>query len=126
MLVYQWLEDSLRLGEKVCEDTYNVEVILEEKSIPNKALVSASTDGNASNSDEPSPHTKKMRSSSVEDVKNSKPGEENNAVIDKAPDSPAANSGSSALTLSPPAASISPRTPTSSSSSPGKDVRVSN
>lgn len=116
MLVYQWLEDSLRLGKKVSEETYNVEVDLEEQSNKKQSLVGESTDGNASSSDEPSPRNKKVRSSSLEDNKN-KPGEDDNALIEE-PNSPSASSDSSDLTLS--RASIGMKTP---SNSPSNDVR---
>eukprot|EP00257_Ricinus_communis_P016948 XP_015575271.1 DNA polymerase lambda isoform X4 [Ricinus communis] len=62
VLVYQWLEDSLRLGKKVSEETYNVEVDLEEQSNKKQSLVGESTDGNASSGDEPSPRNKKPSS----------------------------------------------------------------
>ncbi|XP_048231574.1 DNA polymerase lambda-like isoform X2 [Ricinus communis] len=112
VLVYQWLEDSLRLGKKVSEETYNVEVDLEEQSNKKQSLVGESTDGNASSGDEPSPRNKKVRSSSLEDNKN-KPGEDDNALIEE-PNSPSASSDSSDLTLS--RASIGMKTPSNSPS----------
>ncbi|XP_037495611.1 DNA polymerase lambda isoform X2 [Jatropha curcas] len=114
VLLYQWLEDSLRLGEKVSEDPYHVEVHLEEKSDQSKPLVRKSTNGNTSSSNESSPQ-KKIKSS-LEDAKNFKADArayaENNAV-DVAPNSPRSSDGSP-LTLSP--TSSSPKT----SSSPSK------
>ncbi|KAF2302467.1 hypothetical protein GH714_036449 [Hevea brasiliensis] len=113
VLLFQWLEDSLRLGKKVCEDPYSVEVDLEGKSDPDKSLVKESADGNTSSSDEPSPQ-KKMRSS-LEGLKNSsvvdRADKENNAV-NIAPNS-SRSSDTLRLALSP--AITSPKAPSTPS-----------
>ncbi|KAF5746638.1 hypothetical protein HS088_TW06G00809 [Tripterygium wilfordii] len=74
VLLYQWLEDCLRLGEKVSEDPYHLEVDAEGENIADKSLTSHSTNRISSSDDEPSP-SKKIRSSS-DDSKNLK-GEQN-------------------------------------------------
>ncbi|XP_075657192.1 DNA polymerase lambda isoform X2 [Castanea sativa] len=67
-LLYQWLEDSLRLGEKVSEDLYNIKVDREGDNIPDKSLVPKEANKNTTSDEEPS-HSKKIRSS-PEDSKN--------------------------------------------------------
>ncbi|KAM3706490.1 hypothetical protein ACJW31_03G155400 [Castanea mollissima] len=67
-LLYQWLEDSLRLGEKVSEDLYNIKVDREGDNIPDKSLVPKEANKNTTSDEEPS-HSKKIRSS-PEDAKN--------------------------------------------------------
>ncbi|XP_023877888.1 DNA polymerase lambda isoform X2 [Quercus suber] len=67
-LLYQWLEDSLRLGEKVSEDLYNIKVDQEGDNIPDKSLVPKEANKNTTSDEEPS-HSKKIRSS-PEDSKN--------------------------------------------------------
>lgn len=67
ILVYQWLEDSLRVGQKVSEDFY----LLREDSVGGEPSVQSSKEvhghGNRNNSGiEESPHAKKLRSSSPE------------------------------------------------------------
>ena len=67
-LLYQWLEDSLRLGEKVSEDLYNIKVDREGDNIPDKSLVPKEANKNTTSDEEPS-YSKKIRSS-PEDSKN--------------------------------------------------------
>ncbi|KAL0004102.1 hypothetical protein SO802_011663 [Lithocarpus litseifolius] len=61
-LLYRWLEDSLRLGEKVSEDLYNIKVDREGDNIPDKSLVPKEANKNTTSDEEPS-HSKKIRSS---------------------------------------------------------------
>ncbi|KAK4598220.1 hypothetical protein RGQ29_015624 [Quercus rubra] len=108
-LLYQWLEDSLRLGEKVSEDLYNIKVDREGDNIPDKSLVPKEANKNTTSDEEPS-HSKKIRSS-PEDSKNinaeSKEDAKSSALYD-APSTPGSSEGSPS-TLSP--ANTSPLTP---------------
>ncbi|XP_055962369.1 DNA polymerase lambda isoform X3 [Mercurialis annua] len=112
VLDYLWIEDSLRLGEKVSEETYRVQIDFEGKGNQNKSIASELSNEQASSSDELSSRSKKFRSSSIENVKNSKLDEEKNSII-KTPESPGGSSDNSALTLSP--ANLSPKAVTSPS-----------
>ncbi|KAL4639198.1 hypothetical protein ACB092_03G200200 [Castanea dentata] len=108
-LLYQWLEDSLRLGEKVSEDLYNIKVDREGDNIPDKSLVPKEANKNTTSDEEPS-HSKKIRSS-PEDSKNinaeSKEDVKSSALYD-APSTPG-SSEDSPSTLSP--VNTSPLTP---------------
>lgn len=68
VLLYQWLEDSLRSGEKVSEDSYYLNLDLEGDNTPDKSLVPKEANINSCSYKEPS-HNKKIRSS-AEDSKN--------------------------------------------------------
>lgn len=107
VLLYQWLEDSLRLGEKVSEDLYNLKVDREGDNNPDKSLVPKEANVNNSSDEEPSPG-KKIRSS-PEDSKNIKEDGKNNALYE-APSTPR-SSDDSPRTLSP--VNTSPHTPDS-------------
>ena len=100
-LLYQWLEDSLRLGEKVSEDLYNIKVDREGENIPDKSLVPKEANKNTTSDEEPS-HSKKIRSSPV-DSKNinaeSKEDAKSSALYDT-PSTPR-SSDDSPSTLSP-------------------------
>ncbi|XP_031285345.1 DNA polymerase lambda isoform X1 [Pistacia vera] len=63
---YQWLEESLRLGEKVHEDLYILKLDSEGDNIADKSLDHKHESGNATGNNEPS-HCKKLKLSS-EDV----------------------------------------------------------
>ncbi|KAJ7953677.1 DNA polymerase lambda [Quillaja saponaria] len=63
ILLYQWLEDSLKSGEKVSEDMYVLKVDPQGGNTPDKSLISKPANRNISSDDEPL-HCKKMRSSS--------------------------------------------------------------
>ncbi|KAM4109950.1 hypothetical protein ACJW30_03G157600 [Castanea mollissima] len=108
-LLYQWLEDSLRLGEKVSEDLYNIKVDREGDNIPDKSLVPKEANKNTTSDEEPS-HSKKIRSS-PENSKNinaeSKEDVKSSALYD-APSTPG-SSEDSPSTLSP--VNTSPLTP---------------
>lgn len=108
-LLYQWLEDSLRLGEKVSEDLYNIKEDREGDNIPDKSLVPKEANKNTTSDEEPS-HSKKIRSS-PEDSKNinaeSKEDAKSSALYD-APSTPGSSEGSPS-TLSP--VNTSPLTP---------------
>lgn len=62
MLIYQWLEDSLKQGEKASEDLYHLDFKLEGESNKAKSFSRESDDRNASSDDEQSPQ-KEARSS---------------------------------------------------------------
>ena len=113
VLLYQWLEDSLRLGEKVSEDLYNLKVDREGDNNPDKSLVPKEANVNISSDEEPS-HSKKIRSF-PEDSKNIKEDAKNNALFET-PSTPR-SSDDSPCTLSP--VNTSPHTPDSFN----KDVR---
>ncbi|XP_050276826.1 DNA polymerase lambda isoform X1 [Quercus robur] len=108
-LLYQWLEDSLRLGEKVSEDLYNIKVDREGDNIPAKSLVPKEANKNTTSDEEPS-HSKKIRSS-PEDSKNvnaeSKEDAKSSALYDAL--STPGSSEDSPSTLSP--VNTSPLTP---------------
>ncbi|KAG8663303.1 hypothetical protein MANES_01G196700v8 [Manihot esculenta] len=104
VLLFQWLEDSLRLGEKVLEDSYYVGVDSEGKGDPVKSPVKESADGNTSGSDEPSPQ-KKMRSS-LEGLVDG--ADKQNNAVKNSPDSP---SSSDSLPFALSSTIMSPRTP---------------
>lgn len=71
ILAYQWLEDSLRLGEKVSEDSYRLkEEPGENVSHQSSAEASGHANENSSGSEEVSPH-KKLRSSPPLNLKDS-------------------------------------------------------
>ncbi|XP_041015457.1 DNA polymerase lambda isoform X1 [Juglans microcarpa x Juglans regia] len=101
VLLYQWLEDSLRSGEKVSEDSYYLNLDLEADNTPDKSLVPKEANINSSSYNEPS-HSKKIRSS-AEDSKNmdeeSKEEGKSNALYE-APSTPR-DSYDSFQTLSP-------------------------
>ncbi|WCJ21710.1 DNA polymerase lambda [Euphorbia peplus] len=110
VLIYQWLEDSLRQGEKASENPYLLDCDLEgQRNQENKSVVKESDDSNASSADEKSPQ-KKFRSSfhnvkvSREDaaVDAEKGAENEKCDSPRSPDS-------SLLTSSP--VSIGPKTP---------------
>lgn len=67
VLNYQWLEDSLRLGEKASEDLYVIKMDLEGENPVDWSSVSEPARGSTLTSEEPSP-SKKIRPS-PEDVK---------------------------------------------------------
>ncbi|XP_062159845.1 DNA polymerase lambda isoform X3 [Alnus glutinosa] len=78
VLLYQWLEDSLRLGEKVSEDSYSLKVDPEGDNRPDKSLVPKEANENTSGYEEPlnskkikpSPEdSKKTNAESKEDAK---------------------------------------------------------
>lgn len=78
VILYQWLEDSLRLGEKVSEDSYNLKVDPEGDNVPDKSLIPKEANGNTSSYEEllhskkirPSPHdSKSINAESDEDSK---------------------------------------------------------
>lgn len=78
VLIYQWLEDSLRLGEKVSEDLYSLKVDPEGDNRPDKSLVPEEANRNTSGYEEPlnskkikpSPEdSKKTNAESKEDAK---------------------------------------------------------
>ncbi|XP_065860970.1 DNA polymerase lambda isoform X2 [Euphorbia lathyris] len=115
VLIYQWLEDSLRQGEKASENPYLLDVNLEGGSNQDKSFVKESVDRKASSADEQSPQ-KKFRSSfdnvkvfQADGVVDAEKGAENEKY-----DSPR-SCDSLLLTSSP--ASLSPKTP----STPSKD-----
>lgn len=62
ILVYQWLEESLRCGEKVSEDLYDLRKEMEKEESLKKALTEMENGGSA-NGDE-KPRAKLIRSSS--------------------------------------------------------------
>lgn len=120
VLLYQWLEDSLKLGEKVCEDSYHLQVHLQGQNKPGKSLVPKSANENTSSGGEPSPY-KKIKSS-PQDVKNFKA--ESRADVEtngsqEGPNSPR-SSDTSPFSQSP--SSTSPKSP----SAPDMDVRLNN
>ncbi|XP_019055096.1 PREDICTED: DNA polymerase beta isoform X2 [Nelumbo nucifera] len=63
VLLYQWLEDSLRSGEKVAEDSYNLNLDSEEGNDPEKSLEGICSKPTKENnySDEKLPHCKRIR-----------------------------------------------------------------
>ncbi|KAF8407955.1 hypothetical protein HHK36_007095 [Tetracentron sinense] len=68
VLLYQWLEDSLRLGDKVSEDLYNLKVESKKENELGKsleAICSKRAEGNNPDGDKSSP-CKKTRSSPVD------------------------------------------------------------
>ncbi|CAK7326956.1 unnamed protein product [Dovyalis caffra] len=96
VLLYQWLEDSLRLGEKVSEDQYHILVDLEGENTKDKSLVLKLANENTSSSDELSPHSEKIKS----DVKSFKSDAESKG-LSEVPNSPRRRSDSSPLSRSP-------------------------
>lgn len=48
ILLYQWLEESLRSGEKVSEDLYDLKLDLEKEKTPETPLVPKPADGSVS------------------------------------------------------------------------------
>ncbi|XP_027361484.1 DNA polymerase lambda isoform X2 [Abrus precatorius] len=69
ILLYQWLENCLKSGEKLSEDMYVINLDLQGEHIPEKCLDSEPTDPNRSTSSDPQQlHNKKVKLSS-EDMK---------------------------------------------------------
>ncbi|XP_039163784.1 DNA polymerase lambda isoform X2 [Eucalyptus grandis] len=54
ILLYQWLEESLRSGEKVSEDLYDLKLDLEKEKTPETPSVPKPADGSVNNGDESS------------------------------------------------------------------------
>ncbi|KAJ8773827.1 hypothetical protein K2173_008290 [Erythroxylum novogranatense] len=101
VLLYQWLEDSLRSGERVSEDLYHIEVDKEKGTSPDKSFVRKSVNGSSNSDDGEVPPHKKIKSS-PENVKSSKAGSGESAEnkVYESPDSPR-HSPSSSISLSP-------------------------
>ncbi|XP_031399752.1 DNA polymerase lambda isoform X1 [Punica granatum] len=62
VLLYQWLEESLRSGEKVSEDLYELRGELEKEGTPEKSM--SKLENGSSASDNEKPHATLIRSSS--------------------------------------------------------------
>ncbi|KAB5537939.1 hypothetical protein DKX38_015472 [Salix brachista] len=88
-LLYQWLEDSLRSGEKVSEDQYHLLVDMEGENTKDKSLVLKSVSEDTSSADELSPHNEKIKS----DVKEFKSDAENKG-LSEVPNSPGSSDSS--------------------------------
>ncbi|KAL9424002.1 hypothetical protein AB3S75_035982 [Citrus x aurantiifolia] len=86
---YQWLEDSLRLGEKVSEDLYRIKLDQEGENIADRVLSQIQGNGNTS-SDGESSHRKKIKSSTedVEHFKAESKGDAETNALSEAPNSP--------------------------------------
>ncbi|XP_059655997.1 DNA polymerase lambda isoform X2 [Cornus florida] len=124
-LLYQWLEDSLRLGEKVPEDSYVLALDSEQQGSPNTSLEKNSpkpANGNNSSDNEAS-HCKKVKTSSENPGNASAKNMDNtrNNFVYEAP-STATVSDDSSLDLSP----VISRTSPTSSGAPDKAVGTSN
>nr|XP_025654396.1 DNA polymerase lambda isoform X2 [Arachis hypogaea] len=65
VILYQWLEDSLKSGEKLSEDMYELKLDPQSADIPHKPLNSKPTYGNLSSDSQQSP-SKKIKLSSEE------------------------------------------------------------
>ncbi|KAJ6771722.1 DNA polymerase IV [Salix koriyanagi] len=89
VLLYQWLEDSLRSGEKVSEDQYHLLVDMEGENTKDKSLVLKSVSEDTSSADELSPHNEKIKS----DVKEFKSDAENKG-LSEVPNSPGSSDNS--------------------------------
>lgn len=89
VLLYQWLEDSLRSGEKVSEDQYHLLVDMEGENTKDKSLVLKLVNKNTSSADELSPHNEKIKS----DVKKFKSDAENKG-LSEVPNSPGSSDSS--------------------------------
>ncbi|XP_024465040.1 DNA polymerase lambda isoform X1 [Populus trichocarpa] len=89
VLLYQWLEDSLRSGEKVSEDQYHLLVDMEGENTKDKSLVLKLVNENTSSADELSPHNEKIKS----DVKKFKSDAENKG-LSEVPNSPGSSDSS--------------------------------
>ncbi|KAH8495864.1 hypothetical protein H0E87_018875 [Populus deltoides] len=89
VLLYQWLEDSLRSGEKVSEDQYHLLVDMEGENTKDKSLVLKLVNENTCNADELSPHNEKIKS----DVKKFKSDAENKG-LSEVPNSPGSSDSS--------------------------------
>ncbi|KAF9673879.1 hypothetical protein SADUNF_Sadunf10G0069800 [Salix dunnii] len=89
VLLYQWLEDSLRSGEKVSEYQYHLLVDMEGKNTKDKSLVLKSVSENTSSADELSPHNEKIKS----DVNEFKSDAENKG-LSEVPNSPGSSDSS--------------------------------
>lgn len=61
ILVYQWLEESLRSGEKVSEDLYGLREDLEKEETPKKLISKMENGGSAS--EDKKTHARLIRSS---------------------------------------------------------------
>ena len=69
VLQYQWLEDCLRLGEKISEDSYNLKFDSEEQDRPGKTSANFPLPSKSNNScDDESPLHKKMKSSQRKNI----------------------------------------------------------
>ncbi|XP_034911382.1 DNA polymerase lambda isoform X1 [Populus alba] len=89
VLLYEWLEDSLRSGEKVSEDQYHLLVDMEGENTKDKSLVLKLVNENTSSADELSPHNEKIKS----DVKKFKSDAENKG-LSEVPNSPGSSDSS--------------------------------
>ncbi|KAG6759413.1 hypothetical protein POTOM_035890 [Populus tomentosa] len=89
VLLYQWLEDSLRSGEKVSEDQYHLLVDMEGENTKDKSLVLKLVNENTSSADELSPHNEKIKSV----VKKFKSDAENKG-LSEVPNSPGSSDSS--------------------------------
>lgn len=89
VLLYQWLEDSLRSGEKVSEYQYHLLVDMEGENTKDKSLVLKSVSENTSSADELSPHNEKIKS----DVKEFKSDAEYKG-LSEVPNSPGSSESS--------------------------------
>ncbi|XP_043703235.1 DNA polymerase lambda isoform X1 [Telopea speciosissima] len=104
LLLYQWLEESLRLGEKVPEDSYNLklesEVGEEEKSL--EAISSEPANDNNSGGGKPSPRKKIKNSPGDSNVASLVSGEDNRkGPGDEAPTTTGGSDDSTQYTPSP-------------------------
>lgn len=86
---YQWLEDSLRLGEKVSEDLYTIKLDSEGDNKADKSSNQMQGNGNASSEVESSPQ-KRIKSSNedVEHFKSESRREMDVNALSEAPNSP--------------------------------------
>ncbi|XP_028801866.1 DNA polymerase lambda [Neltuma alba] len=63
VLLYQWLEDSLKSGEKLSEDMYILKVVPDEENVPDETLGPKPVNGSSSGDNKGLPN-KRMKSSS--------------------------------------------------------------
>ncbi|XP_011021634.1 PREDICTED: DNA polymerase lambda isoform X1 [Populus euphratica] len=89
VLLYQWLEDSLRSGEKVSEDQYHLLVDMEGENTKDRSLFLKLVNENTSSADELSHHNEKIKS----DAKKFKSDAENKG-LSEVPNSPGSSDSS--------------------------------
>jgi DNA polymerase lambda len=93
VLIYQWLEDSLRLGEKVSEDLYSLKVDPEGGNRPDKSSVPKKADGNNSGYEEPL-NSKKIKPSPEDSEKTNAEESKEDTKINALYDEPSTPGGS--------------------------------
>ncbi|XP_059448061.1 DNA polymerase lambda isoform X2 [Corylus avellana] len=93
VLIYQWLEDSLRLGEKVSEDLYSLKVDPEGGNRPDKSSVPKKSNGNTSGYEEPL-NSKKIKPSPEDSEKTNAEESKEDAKINALYDEPSTPGGS--------------------------------